>query len=448
MSNVTMNAQFADNPAFLEYLDLLVQTQQAICRGDNQTADRLCDASEDLGQSLSLAEVKWLQWLSSDLEMLCGEELLQPIEQTEMEFARSITQASLDINKEPERVLELLRHNRGFMSQAQVAASRARTYEILGYKLLKQEFLRCAVRLDPRNVMYRLLLVDEVRSQAELAEVLELVEETLTSHTVVPIISLSAIGTALMYTQSLPPTEARPVLGRLRKHARRMFDQDMVGTLEPETAVFGLLLLGRISEGLNRKSAAKEYYNQALKVDPQADEALLALGSLLVEIDQEKAFSLFERAVALDTSYVLPYLILALKELNHTRYQRAAMLAKQALVLENSPKLCAYAHELLGIAELGADGAADSVLYHLREAVSLAPEYGWMRNNYEESLGVYNKQNESQGSQQVELMQMDFDMQNVVLGSDIISKRILNERLTSLSISPLKEESSRLARAA
>ena len=98
MSNVTMNAQFADNPVFLEYIDLLVQTQHAICQGDNQTADRLCDASEDLGQSLSLAEVKWLQWLSSDLEMVCGEELLQPVEQTEIEYARSITQALLDMD--------------------------------------------------------------------------------------------------------------------------------------------------------------------------------------------------------------------------------------------------------------------------------------------------------------------------------------------------------------
>ena len=448
MSNVTMNAQFAANPAFLEYIDLLVQTQHAICRGDNQTANRLCDASEDLGQSLSLAEVKWLQWLSSDLEMLCGQELLQPVEQAEEEYARSMTQALLNIDREPERVLELLRRNRGFMSQAQVAASRARAYEILGYKLLKQEFLRCAVRLDPRNVMYRLHLVNEVRSQAELAEVLELVEETLTGHTLVPIVSLSAIGTAFMHTQSLSPVEARPVLGRLRKQAMWVFDRSTVGTLESDTAVFGLILLGRISEGLNRKSAAKEYYNQALSVDPQADEALIALGSLLVESDQEKAFSLFERAVALNTGYVLPYLVLALRELNHARYQKAIMLARQALALENSPKLCAYAHEIFGIAELGADGATDSVRYHLGEAVSLAPEYRWMRDNYEEAHGMYNKKNESQGSPQIELMQMGFDMQNVVLESDIRSKRIFKERLTNRTISSPKDESSRLARAA
>jgi len=50
-------------------------------------ANLFCDASEDLGQSFSLAEILWLQWLSSDLEMLCGEELLQPVEQTEQEYA-------------------------------------------------------------------------------------------------------------------------------------------------------------------------------------------------------------------------------------------------------------------------------------------------------------------------------------------------------------------------
>lgn len=448
MSNVTMNVQFADNPAFLEYIDLLVQTQHAICRGDNQTADRLCDASEDLGKHLSVAEIQWLQWLSSDLEMLCDEELLQPVEQTEDTYARSMTQAWLDIEEEPERVLELLRHNRGFMSQAQVAAARARAYEILGYKNIRQEFLRCAVRLDPQNVMCKLLLLDEAGDWESLSEVLELVETIFNGPASEPFVSLTAAGTAFMHTRFLSPAEARPILGRLRGQVERVLNQDRGSALEPEVAVFGLLLLGRISESLNRKSAAKEYYSRALSLDPQADEALLALGSLLVESDPKKAFPLFERAVVFRTLNALPYLVLALKELHLANYQQAMSLAEQVLVLKTSPKLRAYTCEILGLSELGSAGITTTALRYLEEALSLAPDNNGMKNNYEEALNLFYHRKEGQANQQVETMLESFDVQSVLSEADVRSKGFLSERLTNLSILSSKDESSQLAFAA
>ena len=171
-----MNAQFADNPAFLEYQDLLIQVQHAICQGDNQATNRLCEASEDLGQSLSLAEIQWLQWLSSDLEMLCGEEMLQPAEQTQEEYAQSLVQAWLTIEEQPEKILALLRRNHGYLSQSRVAYARAWAYGILGYKPLRHVFLQCASTLEPENFAYKIFLLDEAKTRGDLIQALQLAQ--------------------------------------------------------------------------------------------------------------------------------------------------------------------------------------------------------------------------------------------------------------------------------
>lgn len=448
MSNITANAQFADNPAFLEYQDALVQIQHAICRGDTQMADHLCDASEDLGQSLSVAEIQWLQWLSSDLEMLCNQELLQPVEQTEDEYARSMTQAWLDIEEDPERVLKLLRYNRSFLAQSRVAYARARAYEILGYRGLKREFLRCAAHLAPENAVYKLLLVDEAASRDDLPEVLELVEGLFTSPASTPIMSLTAAGSAFMCMQSLSPAEARPVLGRLRGQVERVFNQGRGNGLEPRVEVFGLLLLGGIFEKLNRRSAATECYRQAHGLDANDCAALIALGGVLLDSKKEEAFALFEQAVALNTRFSLPYLCLAANELNSGNYDRAARLAEQTLTLQTPVRVQAYAHEVLGLANLGAGGISDGAIHHLGEAVSLAPESRWLRENYEEALDMYNHRSESQSVPPVKLMLMGSNVQNIISEVDLRSTGFLSERLVSLPALPLKDESSRLALAA
>jgi len=443
-----MNAQFADNPAFLEYQDYLVQIQHAICRGDNQTADRLCDASENLGQFLSLAEVKWLQWLSSDLEMLCGEELLQPMKQTEDEYGRSMAQAWLDIEEYPEDLLELLRHNRGFLPQSRVAYARARAYEILGYKKLKIEFLRCAARLDADNLAYKLFLIDAATSQSDLSEILGWVENIFSSPVSTPVTILTAVGSVFVRTQFLSTPEARPVLGRLRHQVEHVLNQSKGHSLEVKVRVFGLLLLGGIFERLNRKSAATDCYRQAHSLDTRDDGPLIALGSILLDSKQNQAFSLFEQAATLNTRFPQPYLHLAVKELNAGGYNRSARLAEQILALEVPAKMHAYAHEILGLAELGANGVSDKAIRHLGEAVSLAPESSWMRENHEEALNMYNHRSESQGDQRMDLMLTGFDVRDIILEVDIQSKGFLSERLTSLSILSAKDESSRLARAA
>lgn len=440
-----MNVQFADNPAFLEYIDLLVQTQHAICRGDNQTADRLCDASEDLGQHLSVAEIQWLQWLSSDLEMLCDEELLRPSDQSYNEYNDDLAQAWLHMQKDPDKLLDLLRKKHNTMPLDRVAYARARAYGSLGYNNLFFEFMHAASQLAPTHMAYKVFLLDELKKRGRFDEVWALADAVLNDPSSSPLLVFQAAAVVYMFTQTMSANQSRLLLGRLRREVQRVFYQS--SDLESSVASFGYLLWAGILEGLNRKSEAEDRYVQAMKANPQDDAPLLALGSLLFDIKRDKALSLYERAMELGTRHALPYLLLALRELNNHNYQRCKDLAERVLAMVDVPEVRAHALELLALSEMEAVGPVDGVLRHLGEAVLLAPENDRMRENYEAVLKMHN-QSQNPGPQSVELAPINFHADSIPSELNIRSKGFLSERLASLSSLSSKEESRQLAFAA
>lgn len=448
MSNETMNAQFVDNPAFLEYQDLLVQIQHSICRGDNQTADRLCDASEDLGQSLSHAEVKWLQWLSSDLEMLCGEELLRPSNQSYDEYNKDLAQAWLYMQQDPEGVLRLLRTSHNHMPLDKVAYARARAYGLLGYRNLFLEFMRVASQLNPAHIAYKVFLLDELKKQDRFDEVLALADAVLSDPKSSPFIVLQAAATVYMFTSTMSQDQARPVLGKLRKEVQSVCNQSRGGDLETNVVSFGFLLWGGILESLNRKAEARDRYMQAMDAAPQDDAPLLALGSLLFDTRPVEAFSFYRRAIELGTRYALPYLLLALKELNNHNHQGCTDLAERVLAMTNTPDVRAHALELLALSEAGSVGPIETALRHLEGAVLLAPKNDRMRQNYEALLGIQKNQSRNPEPQHAGLTLENFNAASLISELDARPRQLLSERLTSFSTSSSRDENSRLPLAA
>ncbi len=69
------NTSFVDTPNNRMYVKLLIRVQQAINAGDDVTAARLCDESVDLAESLSVSDTRWMQRLSSHLEVFADDEL-------------------------------------------------------------------------------------------------------------------------------------------------------------------------------------------------------------------------------------------------------------------------------------------------------------------------------------------------------------------------------------
>lgn len=443
-----MNAQFADNPAFLEYQDALVQIQHAICRGDTQTADRLCDTSEDLGHSLSLAEVKWLQWLSSDLEMLCGEELLRSSDQSYDEYNGDLARAWLDVQQNPEAVLRLLRISHNQMLLDKVAYARARAYGLLGYRNLFLEFMRLASQLNPAHMAYKVFLLDELKNQGRFDEAQTSADAIFSNPSSSPFLVFQAAAVVYMFTQAMPTNQARPILGRLRKEVQHMYDQSASGDLSADVATFGLLLWGGILEGLNRQAEAKSRYVQAIRLAPQDDAPLLALGSLLFDTKRDEAFSLYERAIELGTKCVQPYLLLALRELNNHNYEGCTDLAERVLQMTDIPDVRAHALELIALSEVEAAGPTDNVLRHFREAVSLSPENSRMRDSYETVVRVRSEHDRHQEDQDTKLTLKDFDAVSILSELNIKPRQFLSERLTSLSNSSSKDENIHLALAA
>ena len=443
-----MNAQFADNPAFLEYMDLLIQTQHAICRGDNRTVNRLCDASEDLGQRLTTSEIHWLQWLSSDLEMLCGRELLRPCDQSYSEYNDDLARAWLHMQEDPDKLLDLLRKKHNTMPLDRVAYARARAYGSLGYNDLFFEFMHAASQLAPTHMAYKVFLLDELKKRDKFNEVWVLADKVLSDPSSSPFLVFQAAAVVYMFPQTMTENQSRLLLGRLRREVQRVFDHNSSNDLEPSVATFGFLLWAGILEGLNRKSEAKDRYIQAMKTSPQDDAPLLALGSLLFDTKRDEALSLYERAVELGTGYALPYLLLASRELNNLNYQGCTDLAEQVLAMANTPDVRARALELLALSEMEDVGPVDRVLRRLEEAASLAPKSDSIRQNYETVLRMHDDQSREQEPQLVKLTLKDFNADSLISELDIKPRQFLSERLTILSTLSSKDESSRLALAA
>ncbi|MDQ2688192.1 MAG: hypothetical protein M3Y28_10030 [Armatimonadota bacterium] len=150
MSNATAIVRFADSPNTQKYADVLIHLQRAICAGDESEAGRLCDASQDLAESLSIPEILWTQKLSSDLEMLCDEELLQPNPYSPQDYLRRLDRAFAQ--KDAEALLALLRMEQQVLTKERIATARSQAYLWLGFPQVAHEFLGAATRFAPDSI--------------------------------------------------------------------------------------------------------------------------------------------------------------------------------------------------------------------------------------------------------------------------------------------------------
>ena len=68
------------------------------------------------------------------------------------------------------------------------------------------------------------------------------------------------------------------------------------------------MLLGMISETLNRTTQARECYSQACDLMPSDEAPFLVRGRLMFKVNEQKALPDFRRAVNLGTSDPFPLL--------------------------------------------------------------------------------------------------------------------------------------------
>ena len=124
--------------------------------------------------------------------------------------------------------------------------------------------------------------------------------------------------------------------------------------------------------------AAREQYLAALEQEPAAIAVIVALARLEAEAEQpEAARQWLEKARVADPGALTPRMLLARLHISDRSFESAALVAKEAVLLERSN---AEAHNLLGLAQQGLDQSADA-LKSFEQAARLDPEQSTYRLN-------------------------------------------------------------------
>jgi hypothetical protein len=151
------NAEFFDNPDFLEYVRLLHELHAAIRdgRGESVEAERIRDRMDEPASHLSSDEIDSVHGISGDFYSVTDPlptAILPRTAEVNDDLAEvSRARASKDFN----RALDLLRRRASYMEPATLAFQRGKTWWEAGEPDIAALFLERAVELDPGNPEYR-----------------------------------------------------------------------------------------------------------------------------------------------------------------------------------------------------------------------------------------------------------------------------------------------------
>lgn len=382
MRNAIPSVRFADIPSNQEYAEVLIRVQEAICAGNFDEAGRLCDEAVDLAEGLSVAEVHWMQDLSSDLEALCGEELLQKNPYSYQEYEALLAEKWNGIQNDPDGFLRLLRSEQSNLPHARMAYARGRAYGILGFLNVATVFTRMASNLDPQQPFYRMALITMLNDQQRFEELDKELTEILASAIATPDLIVNAAAISFNRAIKAPSAPERPYLGELRRKLQQIFSQNPVRVLKPGTAVVGLHTLGSIQDRLRRPAKAQQYFRQALEVDPQNQAVRISLALSLLQNDETEAARLFDQVAAEGTHFEIAYLFAAKYAGERGSFAHSTAMAEKALAVTGSTTLRAYAYEVLAINEAETNGPTRKAYEYFSEALRLAPQNTNIQANY------------------------------------------------------------------
>jgi hypothetical protein len=177
------NSQSHENPAYLEYLRLLVQLHALIADGKSETddADLVRDEMDTPWAKLSQAEADRLGGLSADLYMLTDEEIFErtePAERTRERIGPDLETAWQ--GREWDRMLALLRRGPDFLRNDQLAYLRGRCWLAFGHPEIATLFFEKALRLRPEEPMYRLAALEPLEALGQVEAVRQRIQADAT----------------------------------------------------------------------------------------------------------------------------------------------------------------------------------------------------------------------------------------------------------------------------
>ena len=369
-------------PNLQDAVNILIDHEHALCRGDEDAADELLADLEPHLRCLNRPQNEWLRGLSGDLHMLNNEETSENNPYSSEEYWKLMAEAWINIEDNAGEFLRLLRFRQERFSLPGVAYARGRAYSILGFLNVGTVFTRLASGLDPLQCHYKMALLTLLNQQERSDELDTELKEMLVDPAADPDMVVVAVTFSFVRAVKTSLGLSRIYLGGLRRTLQRAFDQKPPEAMKPATAFMGLHTLGSIQDRLSRPAKAQELYRQALRINPQDQTVRVSLALSLLQTDAAEAFQIFSQVAAEGTLFEVAYLFAAKHAGEQGQFADAAAMAEQVITIAGNPLAVAYAHEFLAISEAGLNGPTDKAREHFDEALRLAPDNTNIRSNY------------------------------------------------------------------
>ena len=313
--------------AFKVFAQLLYKLHALIAagEGDRPLADDIRDQMDRPWHALPSHEQSIARVLSADLYDLRTEpaEAQKPSSEEDRQLLSALSEAAQ--RQDWQYVLENIRGVREFMRPSFAAYIRGRAWADLGDADTAWLFFDRASQLDPGDMNFQFIALDTL-SKSTRTEDAEQMAKTILDNQEHYHPKLVAKAADIQFTLTRGLTDDAAVDAYRRLIA--VYDPLVLRLRDPSgdaplILVEALVLKGMCHEHLGQRAAARDCYDQALRIDPYNEAALTARGLLLYGQD-EQALADLQAACDQNTPLAWPYLFLAHHFLTVGDYGRCA----------------------------------------------------------------------------------------------------------------------------
>jgi tetratricopeptide (TPR) repeat protein len=423
-----MDVPDLNNTSLREYINLLIGVKLAAIRGDDEEANRLRDASEDIGDQLTYDQVRWLYGLSGDLDAISNDEVFLQPTMPAHECHRLIAEAVL--KNDPSLVLNLLRQA-GQLSKEYLSYFRARAYDTLGFTEVAVLFMRHAYEVSGRDRYACPALEMLVRLQ-RWHDVLSFSDAALGSSQPSQSLVIYAAGAIVSACRILDDDTRLSRMSAAINYLEPMIRSDRVVQISDITLIeysFACKVLAFCYEQTMRFEDAVDVYDILLSINPNDSDCLVGRGNARIDFNQiEEADRDYLKAVELHTRFSTPYLILARDailrhEFDSCRVFLSKMLDETSEYLNARARATAY--DFLATCAYASNAPAVEVQRYFDLALNSDPDNRRIQHNREAILnamlaGLLDSPGELPESSDIR----ELDAPNVFMSFDSALKRV------------------------
>jgi len=288
-------------------------------------------------------------------------------------------------DKKWDELLELLRRPPRFLKRDQVACLRARAWEGLGHPEIALLFFDNAVRLDPDNDVYHVLVMNCLEKignwEATMQRVAKYRSDPNASAKILFAIGSATFAYAMTATSTAKSQFEQALndfetgLSRIALPNARQPRENELGLALSQRAIC-LEILGRLDESLVA-------FDLAIRYAPEVADLYVGRGLVRQRIKSGSGIADLHRAVQLNSNVVWPYLELAHSSFQRRDFRELDSLCRKGLLVSHDDKIAAVLRGYRAIALYQLHAPIADVENEFKIAIKIDPSNIDIQHNYQ-----------------------------------------------------------------